>query len=466
MSFTHSYYLAFFVAVFLLYWGIRNRKAQNVLLVAASFIFYAWVDRRLLLILALSVLVNFLASVRLEHSTAHKKAILWLGLGFNIGVLAFYKYFNFFIHSAAPVFDQIGLQVNPYSLEVILPVGLSFYSFQNISYLVDVYRGEIGACQNPVDFSLYVTFFPKLIAGPIERARALLPQIEGERKWSWARLQEAWPLLVMGYLNKVMIADNVSILANKVFMLDKPSLFMLLCATLAFTVQIYADFLGYTQMARGFAKLLGFELVRNFDSPYLAVSPGDFWNRWHISLSNWLRDYIFFPVRRALLKKHVSRFWSTALPPLVTMLVSGLWHGTGWNYFLWGAYYGVLLALYQLLGLEGKLRQANWWGKVFGWMVMFPLVVFGWLVFRAPNLRFLAPAFTNPVAGVSGDSLVIGFVVLCYVLFFSLPMLLKLAIDRLPPRWAALEPVYLAAALTAVILYSRFGAQSFIYFQF
>lgn len=466
MSFTSPGFLTFFILTMALYWGVKARNIQNLLLLAVSFMFYGWLDYRLAVLLALSILVNYLASLVMARSPVYKQWALWLGLSFNIGILAFYKYFNFFIHQTAPALSRLGLQVNPYSLEVILPVGLSFYCFQNIAYLVDVSRGEISARENLVDFGLLVAFFPKLVAGPIERAKHLLPQIEEPRQWEWRRIMEAGPLLVMGYLNKVMIADNVSVLANKVFLLEKPSLFLLLAATMAFTVQIYADFLGYTQMARGFAKLLGFELVRNFDSPYLAVSPADFWNRWHISLSTWLRDYIFFPVRRSLLKKRVTRFWNIALPPLITMLVSGIWHGTGWNYLLWGAYYGALMAVYQLLGIDSQLRQASWRGKFAAWCVMFPLVVFGWLLFRAPSLALLLNALQQPLVGLNGDSLVIGFIILCYALFFALPMLLKLLIDRLQPLTALLEPVYHALALSAVVVYSSLGGQDFIYFQF
>ncbi|MCI5145541.1 MAG: MBOAT family protein [Candidatus Electrothrix sp. AR3] len=308
MIFTSFTYLLFFLIVFTVYWGLQKRKLQNFLLLIVSYIFYGWITPWFCLLIAASTLIDYFCGLKMVAFPEHKKKFLALSLLANLGMLGVFKYFNFFYTNLGALLTKLGLEYHPDVLQLALPVGISFYTFQTLSYSIDIYRGQLAPRKNFIDFALFVSFFPQLVAGPIERAKSFLPQVEQARVWSWKSFDRAWPLILTGFFKKLVIADNIAFYADKVFMLQSPSPLLLAAGTFAFSIQIYADFSGYTDIARGTARLFGFELMRNFHFPYFALSPSDFWQRWHISLSSWIRDYIYIPLggSRQKKKKHYA----------------------------------------------------------------------------------------------------------------------------------------------------------------
>jgi D-alanyl-lipoteichoic acid acyltransferase DltB (MBOAT superfamily) len=321
---------------------------------------------------------------------------------------------------------------------------------------------------NLVDFALFVAFFPQIMAGPIDRVRSLMPQIQQPRGWKGENFYSAWPLLVMGLFKKFVIADNVTVIVDKIFGLNSPSIVLLLVGGLGFTLQVLADFSGYTDLARGIAFLLGFKTPQNFNSPYLSITPTDFWNRWHMTLSSWLRDYLFNPLRRWLLKHGhcASSLLTWLIPPLVTMLASGLWHGAGWNYIAWGLYYGLLIVIYQRAGLGGSWKPAGWLKRGLAWLVMFSLIVFGWLLFRSPGLAWLGNVFLHSPFANSPDDLAVSLAYLSMIAFYSLPLMLKMILDRFLNKSVWGQAVFYAVAAVVIIVYINSASPDFIYFQF
>ena len=266
---------------------------------------------------------------------ARRKWWLVLSLISNLSVLGFFKYFNFFVDSVQAGLAALGMNTSLPVLQVVLPVGISFYTFQSLSYTIDVYRGRLRACRSLLDFALFVAFFPQLVAGPIERAEALVPRVLSSRVFNLVVARDALVLMAWGFFKKLVIADNVGVIANRVFSMKDPGFEMLWAGVFAFGVQIYADFSAYTDIARGTARWLGFDLMKNFDHPYVAVSPSDFWRRWHISLSSWFRDYLYIPLGGS--RHGLPR---TLLNVMITFVISGLWHGAAWNFVLWGTFHG------------------------------------------------------------------------------------------------------------------------------
>ncbi len=385
MSFISLDFWVFLVLVIASYWVIRKQRWQNILLLVASYVFYGWVSPWLALMLAASTLADYFLSQGIRSNPARTRWFMRLSLLLNLGVLAFCKYYNFFSDDLARLIGTLGMQNDFLLVKVLLPAGLSFYTLKKLSYMIDVSRGTLKPTQALVDFALYVAFFPQLVAGPIDRPQKLLPQIENTRRWKAAFFYNAWPLLLMGIFKKVVIADSIKVIVDQIFSLANPSLFLFSAGTLAFTLQILADFSGYTDIARGVALLLGFETSENFKLPYLSLTPTEFWNRWHITLSTWLRDYIFFPIRRALMRSRVRLpgWLILSIPPIVTMFVCGLWHGAGWTYVIWGLYYGVLISAYQFIGIRGDWKPKQPILLGLAWLVMFFLITFGWGIFRA-----------------------------------------------------------------------------------
>ena len=305
MNFVQAEFPVFMLVIFVAYWALGRRSWQNILLVVASAVFYGWVHPWFLILLFGSATLDFSLSQAIERWPVRKKVFLGVSLMANLGLLAYFKYFGFFVDSVVTAFQSVGLNFHMGTLEVLLPVGISFYTFQTMGYTIDVYRGELKARTNFVDYALYVSFFAQLVAGPIERAGRLLPQIEAHRTLSWALIRSGLALAMWGGFKKVVIADTLAPYVDKVYVLEHPAGPLLWAATAAFMIQIYADFSGYTDIARGVARLLGFELMENFNAPFLARTTVEFWQRWHMSLSFWLRDYLMGP----LVGDHnVSRF--------------------------------------------------------------------------------------------------------------------------------------------------------------
>jgi len=456
MNFTSLTFWGFFALTFAAHWLVRAKAAQNLVLLVASYLFYAWLSPGYAVLLAALTLVDYLIALRMGKKPEESRRLLWLSLALNLGALAFFKYFDL-------LNSRLG---DPLLVRIILPAGMSFYILKKLAYVIDVSRNTFQPVQNLVDFALFTAFFTQLIAGPIDRAQKLVPQIQSPRAWQARFLYDAWPLIVMGLFKKVVVADTLKTLVDRVFWLDAPAGIITLLGTLAFTVQILADFSGYTDMARGFARLLGFETSENFDTPYLSLTPSEFWNRWHITLSHWLRDYIFFPTRRALMRRtpHLAHWIIQSLPPLLTMFACGIWHGAGWNFVLWGLYYGVLIVIYQAIGL-GSWKPVVTWKKVVGWLVMFSLTVFGWLLFRAPSLGWVGTALTAPFIRSASD-LTVSLVLFSALGFYALPLLVKSVLDRRFDKDSWPLAIYHAAAMTLVLVFINRGTADFIYAQF
>ncbi|HTV02896.1 MAG TPA: MBOAT family O-acyltransferase, partial [Luteitalea sp.] len=325
--------------------------------------------------------------------------------------------------SVAAGLTALDLSVSLPVLKVVLPVGISFYTFQSLSYTIDVYRGRMRACRPLRDFALFVAFFPQLVAGPIERAEALVPRVLTPRVFNLVVARDALLLMGWGLFKKLVIADNVGVIANRVFSMKDPGFEMLWAGVFAFGVQIYADFSGYTDVARGSARWLGFDLMKNFDLPYRAISPSDFWRRWHISLSSWFRDYLYIPLGGS--RHGLAR---TLRNVMITFVVSGLWHGAAWNFVLWGAFHGLLLVLERLWGAirgvgrhPGRHRIPLWRG-VLQWAGMFVLIHIGWLLFRESDAAMLWRDLTLVPGTAPLRERQAGLYLFLIALSFSLPL--------------------------------------------
>jgi alginate O-acetyltransferase complex protein AlgI len=467
MSFTGLTFAVFCVAVLVFYWLVQRKSWQNIILLVASYVFYGWIHPWYVILLGFSTIVDFFLAGGMFRFRERARIYLSLSLILNLGMLAFFKYYNFFNEALAARLGQFGLNADILLVSIVLPAGLSFYTLKKLSYILDVSHGNLKPADSFVDFALYVSFFPQIISGPIDRPQKLFPQIEAARRWKADFFASAWPLIVMGVFKKLVVADTVRSIVDRIFSLSAPSKLLVLAAALGFTLQILADFSAYTDISRGIARLFGFETSENFRSPYFSLTPSGFWNRWHITLSSFLRDYIFFPLRRSLLRKRTLPSWLVSItPPLVTMFVSGLWHGAGWTYLAWGLYYGFLIVAYQSAGIQGEWKPTSRL-KTFGaWLLMFGLIVFGWLLFRAPSLTWVGKVlFQFPLVSTPQD-FIIFLVVLSILIVYSLPLLLKFQLDRSCPESSWWRAVFYAVITLSIIVYTNSSTPDFIYFQF
>jgi D-alanyl-lipoteichoic acid acyltransferase DltB (MBOAT superfamily) len=374
-----------FLALVLILYRVLPHRGQNLMLLGASWLFYGWWDWRFLSLLLVSTTVDFVIAraMHAAESPARRRRLLQASLAFNLGLLGFFKYFNFFADSASALLTGLGLPGLAGRLDIVLPVGISFYTFQEISYVVDVYRGTMKPAARWLDYALYVAFFPHLVAGPIQRTD-LLPQIENPRTVTSLQVREGAWLVLTGLFKKMVIADSLAEIVDGIFARDASALHGpdVLVAVYGFAYQIYCDFSGYSDIARGVAKWLGVELMVNFNRPYLAHNPSEFWTRWHISLSTWLRDYLYIP-----LGGNRGTRWQTCRNLLVTMVLGGLWHGAAWTFVLWGLYHGLLLVGHRLLfgnrrAPEAPARLAGLVSRI----LMFQAACYGWLLFRAASV--------------------------------------------------------------------------------
>ena len=381
----HSLPFAVFLpVVFMAYWALHGRRrAQNLLLLAASYVFYGWWDWRFLGLLAASSLGDYWLGGRIAdtHEARGRRRLLTLSLGANLGFLGIFKYYGFFASSLHAALRGIGIEASLPVLDVVLPVGISFYTFQSLSYTIDVWRGDIKASRDPVAFLAFVSFFPQLVAGPIERAAWLLPQFERDRVFDDARARDGLREMLWGFVKKLLVADNLAPAVDRVFSHwgSQPSP-ALAAGAFLFGVQIYCDFSGYSHIARGTARLLGFELSRNFLAPYFSAEPGEFWRRWHVSLSSWFRDYLYVPLgggRCAPARRLVN--------VMVTFLASGLWHGANWTFVAWGLVHGLMYVPFVVFPTLGA-RVRSGPGRVLGVLATFTLTTLAWVFFRAPSL--------------------------------------------------------------------------------
>ena len=414
MFFNSFEFLIFLPIVFLLYWFVfRGRRWQNLLVVVASYVFYGWWDWRFLLLIALTSLCSYASGLLLEKYEGRRRkqqVISAANIVQNIGILGVFKYYNFFVENLDTMFGMMGYHLDWVTMNVILPVGISFYTFQALSYTIDVYQKKLPATHDIVEFFAYISFFPQLVAGPIERATNLLPQFQQKRNFDYAKAVDGCRQMLWGFFKKMVIADNCAVAVNQIWATyNEETGFVLFVGAILFTFQIYCDFSGYSDIAIGCARLFGFNLMRNFNFPYFSRSIPEFWRRWHISLTTWFRDYIYFPLggsrcgKRKIIR-NVYIVWG----------ISGLWHGANWTFVCWGIFHGTLLAIYNLLGINTKHQYVvacNYLlpscKELLQMALTFFLVVIGWIIFRAETMsdaiNYLVSMFSISLFNISGS---------------------------------------------------------------
>ncbi len=394
MSFASLEFFIFLALVFQAYYLVPKKRWQNGLLVVSSYFFYGWWDYRFCLLMLVSSLVDYFGGLGIAAARG-PRVKFWILAGtltVNLLLLGFFKYFNFFVDSLVVALVSVGIDWNTSTLSIILPVGISFYTFQTMSYTIDVYRRTAPVQRNLVDYLAFVSFFPQLVAGPIERASKLMPQFQQARRFSMPGAVEGCRLILWGLFKKAVLADNLAVLVNGPYSVpDQASAAALFLGTIGFAFQIYCDFSGYSDIAVGAGLLLGIRLSRNFEYPYFSRSMGEFWRRWHCSLSGWFRDYVYIPLGGS--REGMGR---TTRNLLVTFLLSGLWHGAAWKFVVWGGFHGICLSVgnwrHRLrwerpIGeTEAGSRSGNWLSRLFSVGGTFCLVCVGWILFRADTL--------------------------------------------------------------------------------
>jgi len=484
MFFNSFHFVGFFSVVLVLAVALRQRvQARNAVLLVASYYFYGCWDWRFLILILISTVVDYVCGllfdvteVDLDHpppQTPRRKAILAVSLITNLGLLGFFKYYDFFVESGAAFLAQLSMPVSPRTLGIVLPVGISFYTLQTLSYTIDLYRGQMKTERNPLHFALFVAFFPQLVAGPIERARRLLPQLNAPTVCTLDKLYSGFYLMSWGMFKKVVLADNLGLVVDEIWALDAPSGLAVVLGCHCFAFQLYCDFSGYSDIARGAARCMGFELMLNFNLPFLTTNPTDFWRKWHISLSTWLRDYLYYPLgggRKGQLRSMANL--------VITMVVSGVWHGAGWPFLLMGLTYGVTLSAHKwsrphLARIQpgSGVSRGTWW--LVRMLVTFELFTAPLIFFRSTTIDQVALMLRSGTAQLmpldwdlfSPWSTVFlwcaGSLMAMQVLQFATQDLDIVA--RLPiPARAALY----TAMMVGIIVFGVGGGTAFVYFQF
>ena len=480
MLFNSFEFLLFLPIVFLLYWFVfRRRRWQNLLIVVASYVFYGWWDWRFLLLIALTSLCSYVSGLLLELYEGQRRrqqAVSAANIVLNLGILGVFKYYNFFVENLDALFGMMGYHLDWVTMKVILPVGISFYTFQALSYTIDVYQKKLPATHDIVEFFAYISFFPQLVAGPIERATNLLPQFQQRRQFDYAKAVDGMRQMLWGFLKKLVIADNCAAIVNDYWdhFQDLPGLSLFHLGVL-FTFQIYCDFSGYSDIAIGCARLFGFNLMRNFNFPYFSRSIPEFWRRWHISLMTWFRDYIYFPLGGSRCDK-----WKIIRNVYIVWGISGLWHGANWTFVCWGLFHATLLAVYNLLGVNTKYKNVVAYGRYLPSMketmqmaLTFFLTVIGWIIFRAETMAQAVDYFTAMVSNKFFDaSALFGVTCTCFgIVLLAIEWLQRdkqhaLQFSDVKPfnyrlvRWGIYYFIIMIIACYAGT------SQTFIYFQF
>ena len=482
MLFNSIDFAVFLPIVFFLYWFVLNKnlKLQNALIVVASYVFYGWWDWRFLSLIIFSTVVDYLVGkkLRIEENQSKRKALLWTSVIVNLGFLGFFKYYNFFLENFIDAFSLFGMQINNNSLNIILPVGISFYTFQTLSYTIDVYKRKLEPTQDFIAFSAFVCFFPQLVAGPIERATHLLPQFYKKRIFEYQKAVDGMRQILWGLFKKIVIADNCAQFANEIFNSStEMNGSTLVLGAIFFTFQIYGDFSGYSDIAIGTSRLFGFDLKQNFAAPYFSRDIAEFWRRWHISLSTWFRDYLYIPLGGSW-----GGTWMKVRNTFVIFLVSGFWHGANWTFIIWGA----LNAIYFLpLLLTNNNRRnldvvAN--GKLLpsireslAMLTTFTLTVFAWIFFRANDVEhalsyiseILSPSiFTNPIIGIEDSVNKIIILLTVFLIIEWKGRGNQYAIANLGSKSSQTVRFAIYYIIIFVIFWFGGKEQEFIYFQF
>ncbi len=477
MLFNSFEYLLFLPVVFLCYWFVfRRLKWQNLFVVVASYVFYGWWDYRFLLLIATTTLLSYVSGLAIAHyegARQRQKLITAANIVLNLAILCVFKYYNFFGENFAALLSFFGWKVDWVTLDILLPVGISFYTFQALSYSIDVYQKKLRACRDLIAFVAYISFFPQLVAGPIERATNLLPQFYRSRKFDYAAAVDGCRQILWGFFKKIVVADNCAVAVNMIWAdYQNYSGFILLIGGVLFTLQIYGDFSGYSDIAIGTARLFGINLMRNFNYPFFSRNISEFWRRWHISLTTWFRDYIYFPLGGSRCGR-----WKTMRNTLIVFLVSGFWHGANWTFIAWGAFHACLFFLpgsggrvrrYTAVVAEGRLLPSLREGLQM--LATFGCVVVGFIIFRSESIgqawNYIARICSPSLFDVSGltmgrQALLFGGVLLLVEwLQRNKQHALQLTIGSRPARYA----IYYAVLLS--IVWFATGSTKFIYFQF
>lgn len=473
MTFTSVEFLIFFPIVFLIYWTFgRNKTLQNVLIVVFSLLFYGWWNWRFLGLLLITTLTCFYAGAiiqEVENNRKIRKLVLVSVIIINLGILFFFKYYNFFVNSFVDAFNLFGSHLSVSTLNLILPVGISFYTFSALSYSIDIYQRKIVATYDLLAYCAYTMFFPSILSGPISRADKQLPQYFELRKFSYEKAIMACKLILMGAVMKLCLADRLGIYVDTVYSnIIQHNGTTLLFSSILYTIQIYTDFAGYSLMAIGCGKLLGIDLQTNFVRPYFSRTVTEFWRRWHISLTTWFRDYIYFPLGGNRVSK-IHWMFNT----MVVFIVSGLWHGAAYTFLIWGALHGICMIIERLIygrkikEIENKLTCAN----ILRILLTFSIVSFAWIFFRAANLsdaiEIITKIFTsNGTLFVDIETLSLALLSLIIVFVHDLTQEYKLQIRLLDSRYRVVRYVTTIFLLCYIIGFGVLNGGSFIYFQF
>lgn len=473
MSFVSVAFFIFLPVVFAVYWLLgRNLRWQNLWLLLASYVFYGWWDWRFLILILITSVSSFVSGLWLEHAQ-HKRAVVASNIVLNLGILGVFKYYDFFVENLQELFLQVGYSLDVPTLRLILPVGISFYTFQSLSYTIDVYRGKLRATNDVVAFFAYIAFFPQLVAGPIERASHLLPQMLGSRTFRYDEATDGLRRMLWGFFKKMVVADNCAVAVNLIWEnYAEADALTLIGGMLLFTFQIYGDFSGYSDIAIGTSKLFGINLMENFRLPYFSKNIGEFWRRWHISLMAWFRDYLYIPLGGS--REGNIR---TVRNVFIVFLLSGLWHGANWTFVAWGGYNACLLTVQRWFRSNQKsdLSDTLTWHSIPQIIFTFFLVAIGWVVFRSASIAeafdYLTRLFTT-LSSFSLGGLQHGKVALLYC---GLMLVVEwMQRDRLCPlqltglavgryRVVCWTIYYLVLIL---VFFGRGEDQTFIYFQF
>ena len=493
MFFNSSEFLIFLPIVFLLYWFVFDRfiskskwklRLQNAFILVASYVFYGWWDWRFLMLVAFTSLCSYFSGLLMEKFEGQEKkqrSVSAANIVINLGILGVFKYFNFFVDSLKAILSLFGMQPDWTTVNIILPVGISFYTFQALSYSIDVYKKKLSATHDIIEFFAYISFFPQLVAGPIERATNLLPQFQRERKFDYNKAVDGCRQMLWGFFKKIVVADTCAETVNLYWtgseFANLPGLNLILLAVL-FTFQSYCDFSGYSDIAIGCARLFGFNLMRNFDNPYFARNVPEFWRRWHISLTTWFRDYLYFPLGGSRCSK-----WKTIRNIFIVWGVCGLWHGAAWTFVLWGLTHAVLLVASNLLGFNKKHDKIVAYGRMFPTFRELRQMVLTYLILLLPIFFFRSESvgqafdyieaivknrFFDPALMIVGKKgLAFGIILLCIEWMQRDKQHALQFLDIKPFCWRWLRwAVYIIIILMIVLYSDPYFSQEFIYFQF
>lgn len=468
MLFNSLEFLYFFPVAVILYFLIPVRQRWAISLAASYYFYMSWKPEYLILII-ISTVVDYFAAIKISQASkkSTRKRLLFLSLFVNLGLLGFFKYFNFFSENINFLIEALQIPVVqiPYS-DFLLPVGISFYTFQTLSYSIDVYRGKITPERHLGRFAVFVSFWPQLVAGPIERAENLIPQLKADHKFNSTQVIWGINQIAYGFFKKIVVADRLALYVDQVF--NHPDAYntVPLCiAIFFFAIQIYCDFSGYSDIAIGCARIMGIDLMENFQRPYLSLTITEFWRKWHISLSTWFKDYVYIPLggnQVSLARNYFNLFF--------TFLVSGIWHGAGWNFIIWGAIHGIMIVVEKMLGLQ-KIRPTHLSAKLFRWFTTFFIVCFAWIFFRSESFSESLLIIKNIIeldfsfnlvqwcAEEGPFNLFLSFlVVLMLILSYLLPMNYKFSINK--------SILFNLILLVIIIILGENGKEEFIYFQF